>query len=334
MLKATFNSIFVPQMAQLLGCGCYRFGKKEKLTMSGRVPPRRLPPLNALRAFDAVARRGSILKAADELGVVRGAVRQQLNLLEAHFGVSLFDRENGRLVLTPKGRAFADSVGVAFGILTRASAELSIGGRRSIRLGVPSAFAVWWLMPRVAALQAALQDIDIDIVPMAMVEPLAKRADLEAVIMGGEYRPMRDITAIRFMEDEFGPVATPDVTGRLGLVEGVKALGAAVALSSRSAPSLWGDWFAESGHAPVNFAGNREFEDLLLAIGAARSGLGVAIVPRTAIGEDIDRGALVAPFGFIRRPAGYSLSIRSSDVKDPALVRLADWLSEAGAEPT
>lgn len=300
--------------------------------MSERAPPSRLPPLNALRSFDAVARRGSILQAADELGVVRGAVRQQLNLLEAHFGVALFDRQNGRLVLTAKGRAFADSVGVAFGILARASAELSIGGRRSIRLGVPSAFAVWWLMPRVADLQAALQDIDIDIVPMTIVEPLAKRPDLEAVIMGGEYRPMREITAIRFMEDEFGPIAAPDVAGRLRLDAGISALAGAVALASRSAPSLWEDWFAESGHVPVRFAGNREFEDLLLAIGAARSGLGVAIAPRTAIGEDIDRGALVAPFGFIRRPAGYSLSIRSNDVKDPALVRLANWLSAAGAE--
>ncbi|MGN6776904.1 LysR substrate-binding domain-containing protein [Rhizobium sp.] len=299
--------------------------------MSGRIPPRRLPPLNALRAFDAVARCGSILKAADELGVVRGAIRQQLNLLEAHFGVPLFDRENGRLVLTAKGRAFADSVGVAFGILTRASAELSGGERRSIRLGVPSAFAVWWLMPRLAALQTVLQDIDI--VPMAIVEPLAKRPDLEAVIMGGEYRPMRDITAIRFMEDEFGPVTTPDIADRLGLANRVSALAGAIGLASRSAPSLWEDWFAESGRAPIRFAGNREFEDLLLAIGAARSGLGVAIAPRAAVGEDIDRGTLVAPSGFIRRPAGYSLSIRSSDVKDPALVRMADWLSEAGAEP-
>ncbi len=321
----------MPQMTQLLGCRPDRTEKKDKTLPSESVSSRRLPPLNALRAFDAVARRGSILKAADELGVVRGAVRQQLNVLETHFGTALFERENGRLVLTVKGRAFADAVGVAFGILTRASAELSIGGRRSIRLGVPSAFAVWWLMPRVAALQAALQDIDVDIVPMAVVEPLAKRPDLEAVVMGGEYRPTRDVTAIRFMEDEFGPVATPDMAGRLGLAAGVPALAGAVALASRSAPSLWSDWFAESGHAPVRFAGSRDFEDLLLAIGAARSGLGIAIAPRTAIGDDIDRGTLVAPYGFIRRPAGYSLSIRSSDIKDPALVRLADWLSKAGA---
>jgi DNA-binding transcriptional LysR family regulator len=126
-------------------------------------------------------------------------------------------------------------------------------------------------------------------------------------------------------------VATPDLAASLDLSAGVEALAGAVALASRSAPRLWDDWFAESGHAPIRFARNREFEDLLLAIGAARSGVGIAIVPRTAIGEDIDRGTLVAPYGFIARPAGYSLSIRSGDAKDAAFVRLADWLVGAGA---
>src|SRR5690242_3730465 len=116
--------------------------------MSERSPLLRLPPMNALRAFDAVARRGSILKAADELGVARGAVRQQLAVLETFFGIVLFQRDGRRLVLTEKGRAFADSVGIAFGILARASAELVADERRTLRLGVPSAFAVWWLMPR------------------------------------------------------------------------------------------------------------------------------------------------------------------------------------------
>jgi DNA-binding transcriptional LysR family regulator len=299
--------------------------------MSEHSSPQRLPPLNALRAFDAVARRGSILQAADELGVVRGAVRQQLALLESHFGVALFQRDGRRLVLTEKGRAFAESVGIAFGILTRASGVLTADDRRTVRLGVPSAFAVWWLMPRVADLQASLPDIDIDIIPMTMVEPLARHPDLDAVIMGGEYRPAPDITAIRFMEDEFGPVATPDLAIHLGLITGVEALAGAVALTSRSAARLWDDWFAESGRAPIRFARNREFEDLLLAIGAARSGVGVAIAPRTAVGEDIDRGTLTAPYGFIRRPAGYSLCIRSGDAKDTALVGLVEWLVRAGA---
>lgn len=284
--------------------------------------------MNALRAFDAVARRGSILKAADELGVVRGAVRQQIAVLETHFGIPLFQRDGRRLVLTDKGKSFADSVGVAFGILARASAALAVGERRTLRLGVPSAFAVWWLMPRVADLQTALPEIDVDIIPMPLVEPLSRHPDLDAVIMGGEYRPSPDIVATRFMEDEFGPVATPELASRFGLSEGVDALAGAVALGSRSAPRLWDDWFTESGLAPIHFSRSREFEDLLLAIGAARSGIGVAIAPRTAVDDDLARGSLVAPYGFIRRPAGYSLCMRRAASKDRALTDLAAWLAE------
>jgi DNA-binding transcriptional LysR family regulator len=292
--------------------------------------------LNALRAFDAVVRRGSILQAAEELGVVRGAVRRQLAVLEAHVGVPLFERDGRRLIPTKKGKLFADAVGTAFGILARASAELSAGERRTIHLGVPSAFAVWWLMPRIADLQATLPDVDIDVIPMPVVEPLPRRPDLDAVIMGGEYRPAPEIVAIRFMEDEFGPVAVPAIAVGLGPTvhpnpgKDMAVLANAVVLSSRAAPQLWDDWLVESGRKPIHFARRREFEDLLLTLAAARSGLGIAIAPRAAIGEDLKRGILAAPYGFIGRPAGYSLSIRGVDAEDSALAGLANWLVGAG----
>ncbi|MGO7203929.1 LysR family transcriptional regulator, partial [Rhizobium ruizarguesonis] len=161
------------------------------------VVPMRLPPLNAVRAFEAVCRHGSILKAAEELKVVRGAVRQQIATLENHFGRKLFTRDGRRLVPTPQASAFAQASSAAFDILLRAASELEgvVPGR--IRLGVPSAFAVWWLMPRVAGMQASLGDT-VDIVPMTMVEPLQMHPELDAVIMGGEYRPAAGIAALRF----------------------------------------------------------------------------------------------------------------------------------------
>jgi LysR family transcriptional regulator, glycine cleavage system transcriptional activator len=293
--------------------------------------PRRVPPLNALRAFDAVARCGSILKAAEELGVVRGAVRQQLATLDAHFGMSLFERSGRRLLLTERGRQFARSVGEAFAILERAADDLETSGRSRIRLGVPSAFAVWWLMPRLGALQAALPDLDLDIIPVTVVEPLSRHPELDAVIMGGEFRPSPDVTAVRFMEDEFGPVATPDLASRLGLAAGTDALKAATGLSIRSAPHLWDDWFAESGAPHRSFARIQGFEDLLLAIAAARSGIGVAIAPKTAVGEDLSRGTLVAPYGFIRRPAGFTISFGSADAGTKPFAALADWLTRQAA---
>ncbi|MGO7035434.1 LysR family transcriptional regulator [Rhizobium ruizarguesonis] len=291
------------------------------------VVPMRLPPLNAVRAFEAVCRHGSILKAAEELKVVRGAVRQQIATLENHFGRKLFTRDGRRLVPTPQASAFAQASSAAFDILLRAASELEgvVPGR--IRLGVPSAFAVWWLMPRVAGMQASLGDT-VDIVPMTMVEPLQMHPELDAVIMGGEYRPAAGIAALRFMADEFGPVATPALAATLS--KDPAAMGALTMLASRSVPRLWDEWFAESGTPPVVFSRAQEFEDLLLALGAARSGLGIALAPRASIEDDLQRGHLVAPYGFISRPSGYSLCCRTPDAKRPAFSALSGWLLRCG----
>ncbi len=290
----------------------------------------RLPPLNAIRAFEAVCRHGSVLKAAEELGVVRGAVRQQIATLESHFGEKLFEREGRRLVPTPRSLRLADAAGTALAILQRASQEFQSEGQGRIRLGVPSAFAIWWLMPRLAMLQAALTGAEIDIVPISVVEPLSQHPELDAVIMGGEYRPASGITAIRFMDDEFGPVATPAIAAEIS--GNPAAMAVATCLASRSTPLLWSEWFSESGTPRVNFQHSQTFEDLLLSIGAARSGLGVAIAPRASIEDDLRRNLLVAPYGFVSRPAGYSLCCRNADMKRPAYVALRDWLQGACAD--
>jgi len=288
----------------------------------------RLPPLNAVRAFEAVCRHGSILKAAEELNVVRGAVRQQIATLENHLGRKLFTRDGRRLVPTVQASAFAAAAGVAFDILQRAVLELEGAEQNRIRLGVPSAFAVWWLMPRVADMQASLGDTAVEIVPMTVVEPLQMHPELDAVIMGGEYRPAPGITALRFMEDEFGPVSTPSLAATLS--KDPAAMGALTMLASRSVPRLWDEWFAESGTPSVVFSRVQEFEDLLLALGAARSGLGIALAPRASIEDDLERRHLVAPYGFISRPSGYSLCCRTPDAKRPAFVALSGWLLRCG----
>ncbi|MGO7107679.1 LysR substrate-binding domain-containing protein, partial [Rhizobium johnstonii] len=161
-----------------------------------------------------------------------------------------------------------------------------------------------------------------------MVEPLQMHPELDAVIMGGEYRPAAGITALRFMADEFGPIATPSLAATLSSAPA--AMGALTMLVSRSVPKLWDEWFTESGTPPVVFSRAQEFEDLLLALGAARSGLGIALAPRASIEDDLQRGHLVAPYGFISRPSGYSLCCRTPDAKRPAFAALASWLLRCG----
>jgi len=292
----------------------------------------RLPPLKAVRAFEAVCRHGSILGAAAELGVVRGAVRQQIAILENYFGEKLFAHDGRKLAATAKAARFAEAANGALVVLERAAAEFAGGEHRRIRLGVPSAFAIWWLMPRLANMQAELGSVNVDIVPMSIVEPLSLHPELDAVIMGGEYRSATGITAVKFMEDDFGPVATPGLTEMIA--DDPARMVEITALVSRSAPTLWQEWFAESGTQAVTFRRKQEFEDLLLALGAARSGVGVVLAPRAAIEDDLQRNVLAAPYGFIRRPAGYSLSCRATDAKKPAFTALRDWLlrSDASAQ--
>ncbi|RDJ15487.1 LysR substrate-binding domain-containing protein [Rhizobium grahamii] len=289
----------------------------------------RLPPLKAVRAFEAVCRHGSILGAATELGVVRGAVRQQISILENYFGEKLFERDGRKLAATTKAAQFAEASNAALATLERAAADFVGAGHRRMRLGVPSAFAIWWLMPRLANMQAALGVVDVDIVPMSVVEPLVLHPELDAVIMGAEYRPAIGVTAVKFMEDEFGPVATPDLADRIA--RDPRLIAEVTALFSRTAPTLWQEWFAESGTQAVTFRRKQEFEDLLLAIGAARSGIGVVLAPRAAIEDDLQRKVLAAPYGFVRRSAGYSLSCRDADTKKPAFSALRDWLVRLGA---
>lgn len=289
----------------------------------------RLPPLNAIRAFEAVCRLGSVLHAAEELGVVRGAVRLQIATLENHFGEKLFTRDGRRLVPTERARDLAEAATAAFSLLQHASADFRNGTTRKLRLGVPSAFGIWWLMPRMGSLQDAMDSMEVDIVPMVVAEPILKHPELDAVIMGGEYRSSAGVAAVRFMEDEYGPVAAPSLVAGFG--KDPSTMSKATMLVSRSVPKLWEEWFAESGTPPVDFVRRLEFEDLLLALGAARSGLGVALAPRASIEDDLARNVLAAPFGFIRRPAGYSFCCRTTDLRKPGFAAIRDWLVRAGA---
>jgi DNA-binding transcriptional LysR family regulator len=293
-----------------------------------------LPPLNALRAFDAFARCGSLRAAASDLGVVPGAVRQQLASLEDYFGFLLLSKQAGRITLNPAGRRLADAVGIAFAIVSRAAEEISSNSQVvRLRLGVPMPMATAWFIPRLPQMHHRSPTLEIDVVPVSVTQSLSDMPDIDAIIVGGEYKPLPDIAAITFMKDEFAPVAAPQTWGRVDLTLPLAMLESMKALIARNVPYLWDDWFREGGHAPARFNKRIEVEDLTLAISAAKAGLGVTIAPRASIEAELASGLLVAPFGFVTRPAGYRLCCRVADRDRRPIVALRSWLIDEGKTP-
>lgn len=289
-----------------------------------------MPSLNALRALDAVARHGGVRAAADHLGVVPGAVRQQMTTLEDQLGLPLFHRDRGRLTPNASGQRLADAVAVAFGIIARAAEELSSKGHRHrLRLGVPMPMAVDWLMPRMGQLQQDLSTLDVDVVPVDVRRALSEMPELDALIVGGEYRPLPDVDATPFMDDAFGPVHVPG----LGVAGGPADLWHGMAaLVATDVGYLWDDWFHESGQAPIRFVKRLEMADLTLALSAARHGLGVTIAPLAAVRSDIEQGRLVAPAGFSTRPVGFRFCCRMADRDQPPIASLRAWLCQVGRD--
>ncbi|WP_151116066.1 LysR family transcriptional regulator [Hypericibacter adhaerens] len=147
--------------------------------------PRRLPPLNPLRAFEAAARHGGMTRAAAELNVTHGAVSHQVRALEEALSVELFERRGRHLALTLAGQQLLPSVQQALDLIADASARLSrpdLDGRLAIKL--PIAFAAKWLLPRLARFRDAYPQIELGLLPFRPVPASAARRPISPSITG------------------------------------------------------------------------------------------------------------------------------------------------------
>ncbi len=123
---------------------------------------RRLPPLNAVKAFEAAARHGSFTRAADELRVTHGAVSRHVQMLEGWLGLPLFERHNRRVVLTEAGGAYATEIGAALDRIALATARQAKGGRpRLLHVNALATFTLRWLIPRLSGFQRANPSIEV-----------------------------------------------------------------------------------------------------------------------------------------------------------------------------
>lgn len=263
----------------------------------------RLPPLHALRAFEAAARLESFSRAADELHVTHGAVSHQVRALEDFLGAELFARNGRRVVLTGDGRLFADRVRAALRDIGEAANSFRRPGRANrLTVSMLPSFAARWLMPRLGRFLAAHPEITVNVhASLALVD--FERDEIDMAVRFGRGGWPR-VEAEKFMDDEFFPVASPRFNrGRLPARPA--ELAQLTLMSSDNEP--WTPWFKVAG-IKLAEPGGPIFNDSALLMQAAVDGRGIALARRSIAEGDLAAGNLVRLFDVaLKAPESYYL---------------------------
>ena len=288
---------------------------------------RSLPSLNALRAFEAAARLGSVTAAAAELHVTHGAVSRQVKQLEQALGTALFHRAGTGLRLSEAGARLLPALTSSFDLMEAGVAQAARARGGNLIVSCLGTFTMRWLSPRLFAFRAAHPDIEVQLSASdAPVNFLRDRFDL-AIRTARPPWPA-DMIAKPFIVEEVGPVLSAALQERLRL-RTVEDLARATLLHTDTRISAWPDWFASVGQAEVQPAAIQTFEHFYFMLQAAASGLGVAIGPKPVIEDDLSAGRLVAPFGFVRSGLSY-VSLRPH-ADDSRAALFEAWLLEQSA---
>jgi LysR family glycine cleavage system transcriptional activator len=295
---------------------------------SGRRPG--LPPLNWLRSFEAAARCGSFAAAGQELGVTSAAVSQQVRLLEAHLGAPLFRRTAKGLAPTDLGAAYLPTVADALDRLRAGTGEVFGGARRAgphagpLIVRVPGSFGLLWLMPRLGRFRRRHPDIALRVTTRAEPAEFAMDGiDVELRYGAGDWPGLKS----EQLTPEFAfPVAAKRMTTR--------ALGDATLLHVIGYREGWPAWCRAAGLRDLDTEQGLRFDVSLLALDAARRGLGVALGRWPMVAEDLRRGNLVAPLRIgLRGDDAYHVVWSERGARQDRVAAFRDFvLAEARAE--
>ena len=286
---------------------------------------RPLPSLNALRAFEAAARLGSVSQAAGELHVTHGAVSRHIRALEDALGRPLFVRDGRGLALTSDGQRLRDSAGEAFGVLQAGWTALQRGPRAAaLVLGCPGSLLARWVIPRLERLAADLPDLTLHLSAQEGSIDLAA-AGLDAALLLGEAPWPAGWQVWPLAPERIGPVLSPRHARFAALRDGPpRTLLDEPLLHTASRPQAWPRWLASQQLADAPHLGTG-FDHLTYLLEAAVAGLGVAIAPRELVQADLDSGRLVAPWGFADTGGTWALCAARGN-PDARIPLLADWL--------
>ncbi|TAK76705.1 MAG: LysR family transcriptional regulator [Aquabacterium sp.] len=256
--------------------------------------PRRLPPLSALRAFEAAARHASFKLAAGELSLTPTAISHQVRALESQLGLKLFTRAVRSVRLTPEGEQLFPVLREGFDRFAEAVGRLQAQRRAAVTVSTTPAFAARWLLPHLPAFQSRHPGIDLRLhASNAVVDLEAGAADLAVRYGHGSYP---GLDAWPLAEDSFAPVASP----RLKLRDPRELARHTLIHFEWQRPDAshpsWKLW-ARAARLRLDTTSGLHFTDESHAIAAAVAGQGVALLSLVLVRQELAQGLLRLPFG-------------------------------------
>ncbi len=256
-----------------------------------------LPPLGALRAFEAAARLASFKAAAAELFVTPTAISHQIRQLEEQLGVTVLLRSSRAVSLTAEGKLLFDAVASGFADIRRAVAQLRAGTAPAIlTLSATAGFLSQWLVPRLPRIQKLLPDLDLRL--HASDTPVElKSGTIDIAIRYGK-GPFPGAEAVALKADAFAPVCSPQLKIRR-LTDLRQA--DLIHIDGRSRPRPipdWRRWCAKAGITGIDTEAGLRFTDGMLAVQAAIAGQGIVIVSLVLVTDALSSELLIQPFEF------------------------------------
>jgi len=260
---------------------------------------RRLPPLHAIRAFEAVARHLSMTRAAGELGVTPGAVSRHIRALEEHMATALFVRRASGLVLTPAGETLAEATREGLDRIADAAGGLKLRRFRRLAIGAYGFFASRMLLPLWPALRAAHPDLEIDLhTSLNPLDLLPGRFD--AVIAVSDAAPRAGLVTAPLAPIRTLPVCAPE-----WLKQGEVDFSVTPLLHARARPDDWRRWLDHAGFGAVSAQTGGSFESIGMAIEAAAAGLGCAMAIEALLPIDLATRRIVVAHPLVRPTTRY-----------------------------
>lgn len=288
---------------------------------------RRLPNLNAVRAFDAAARHQSFSRAADELGVTHASISRYVKNLEAEIGVTLFERRHRQVALTAAGARYAEIVADAMMLISlETGTKATRNAKGKVVLEVDSDLAYLWLMPCLEV--DTFDTLDVELEMRSYSEPPRTIAPDTDIALTWGALDVPGFSRELFLNFTSFPVCAPEYAERVR----ERGFGACKLIHDRGM-SNWDELLKRSGPGLDAVRGHLTFHRTYLSLEAAARGLGVAIGDDVTAGPMLKQGRLVRPCGpdLPGRKAFYLSSTTRRPVR-PAVAALKDWLLDRAAE--